>query len=78
MANNFQRISALFDDGVFGADTPACSACHNSNRGTAQLHELDLRTYRDHARRRLKWRAACRRTKVIIPGRQEQSGLFSI
>lgn len=76
---NFQRnVLPLFAKAnAFAPDTPACTACHMSNREPPSFHELDLTTYKgimlgaDSVAK-----GVDKATKVIIPGKPEQSGVW--
>lgn len=74
----YQNVLPLFNtDNVFGVDTPACTACHNSNQEPPSFHELNLRSYEgimlgaDSVAK-----GVDKATKVIIPGHPELSGVF--
>lgn len=62
---------------VFGPDTPACTDCHMSNQEPPSFHELNLSTYEgimlgaDSVAK-----GVDKATKVIIPGKPEDSGVF--
>jgi len=76
---NFKKnVQPLFKkDGAFVPDTPSCTTCHMSNQEPPSFHELDLST---HAGIMLGAdsvaKGVANATKVVVPGKPEQSGLF--
>jgi hypothetical protein len=64
-------------DNVFAPNTPACTTCHMSNQEPPSFHELDLSS---HAGIMLGADSVAKgvnnATKVVIPGRPDESGLF--
>ena len=70
-----KNIQPLFvTAAAFGANTPACTACHMSNQEPPSFHELDLTTYEgimlgaDSVAK-----GVDKATKVIVPGKPELS-----
>jgi len=78
-SEHFQSdVLPLFDtDNVFGENTPACTACHNSNQEPPSFHELNLRTYEgimlgaDSAKKGI-----ANASKIVIPGKPGESALL--
>lgn len=76
---NFQKnVLPLFSKpDTFGSDTPACTQCHMSNQEPPSFHELNLSTYEgimlgaDSVAKGID-----RATKVVIPGKPDESGLL--
>jgi hypothetical protein len=73
-----QDVLPLFSqDNVFAPNTPACTTCHMSNQEPPSFHELDLSSYAgimlgaDSVAKGVN-----NATKVVIPGKPEESGLF--
>lgn len=73
-----QDVLPLFSqDHVFAPNTPACTTCHMSNQEPPSFHELDLSSYAgimlgaDSVAMGVN-----NATKVVIPGKPEESGLF--
>ena len=73
-----QDVLPLFSrDNVFAPNTPACTTCHMSNQEPPSFHELDLSSYEgimlgaDSVAKGVN-----NATKVVIPGKPEDSGLF--
>ncbi len=64
-------------DGAFAPDTPACTSCHMSNQEPPSFHELDLSS---HSGIMLGADSVAKgvnnATKVVIPGKPDQSSLF--
>jgi hypothetical protein len=62
---------------AFAPNTPACTVCHMSNQEPPSFHELDLGS---HAGIMLGADSVAkgvdRATKVVIPGKPDESGLF--
>lgn len=62
---------------IFAPGTPACTDCHMSNQEPPSFHELNLGTYEgimlgaDSVAK-----GVDRATKVVIPGKPEESGLY--
>lgn len=72
------RVLPLFkQENAFGPNTPACTQCHMSNQEPPSFHELDLTTYdgimlgADSVAK-----GVDKATKVIIPGRPGDSGVW--
>jgi hypothetical protein len=76
---NFKKnVQPLFKkDNAFVPNTPACTTCHMSNQEPPSFHELDLST---HAGILLGAdsvaKGVAKATKVVIPGKPQESGLF--
>ncbi|MFQ5438683.1 MAG: hypothetical protein ACE5DK_07630 [Paracoccaceae bacterium] len=77
--DNFAKnVLPLFDtDNMFGPDTPACTACHNSNQEPPSFHELNLKTYEgimlgaDSVKHGI-----ANATKIVIPGDPDASPIL--
>ncbi len=76
---NFRKnVLPLFKQkNAFGANTPACTECHMSNQEPPSFHELDLTSHpgimlgADSVAK-----GVDKATKVIVPGKPEESSLF--
>jgi hypothetical protein len=77
--DNFKKnVQPLFKkDNAFVPNTPACTTCHMSNQEPPSFHEMDLSS---HAGIMLGAdsvaKGVANATKVVIPGKPQESGLF--
>ncbi len=76
--NFAKNVLPLFtSDNAFGPNTPACTACHNSNQEPPSFHELNLRTFAgvmlgaDSVAK-----GVDKATKIVVPGKPELSFLW--
>ena len=76
---NFKKnVQPLFKKkNAFAPNTPSCTTCHMSNQEPPSFHELNLSTYAgimlgaDSVAK-----GVANSTKIVIPGKPEESGLF--
>lgn len=77
--DNFKKkVQPLFKkNNAFAPNTPSCTTCHMSNKEPPSFHELDLTSYKgimlgaDSIAK-----GVANATKVVIPGKPEESGLY--